>query len=418
MNPTPDRAVDTRPLRAVALATAAVFLLNGSVVTAWISRLPATRDRLNADPRTLGLILLMAGLGALLAMPVAGRVSGRIGSKPVVITTALVSGVALVLMSLAPNAVLTGATLFLFGATYGSWDVAMNIQGSHVDRRAGRDYMPRYHACWSLGSIVGAALGALAAAVGIGLTVHFTIAAVVAVVLTVVVVLRWYTDDRDPIHDDSPVAHAKRGRLFTRRIALIGVIMLCGVFIEGAAADWLAIYLHDDRGASQSVAALGFAVFATAMTLSRFAGTGVIDRFGRARAVRAAGGLAALGITAALALPGLPGALLGVLFWGAGTALVFPAAISAGGESPGRPADSIAAITTIGYGGFLLGPPLIGLVAGQVGLDRALWVLPVLGVTIAVLSPAVASPSPSSSARAPGAPPTVEAGDLREVARE
>jgi len=389
--------------RRAALATAAVFALNGTVIAAWISRLPATRDRLEADPRTIGLTLLTLGLGSLVAMPFVGRLAHRFSSGPVVIVTSVVSGLGLVAAALAPTVVTTGLALFAMGTCYGSWDVAMNIQGSYVDRRAGRDYMPRYHACWSVGAIVGAACGALAAGAGVALGVHFAVAAAVAVSLTIVIVLREYLDDREPdevvVADGADPASGgvRKARLLTRRIVLIGVITLCGTLLEGSAADWVTLYLTDDRAQTQSAAAFGYTVFAMAMALSRFGGTPVIARLGRGRAVRIAGVLAALGITAALALPAMPGILIGIALWGVGTALVFPAAMSAGGEQPGRAADAIAAVSTIGYGGFLIGPPLIGLLAQQVGIGTALWILPALAIGIVILAPVVASPKPVTS---------------------
>jgi len=402
--PTYDDTVLPHGPRRAALATAAVFALNGTVIAAWISRLPATRDRLEADPRTIGLTLLTLGLGSLVAMPFVGRLAHRFSSGPVVIVTSVVSGLGLVAAALAPTVVTTGIALFAMGTCYGSWDVAMNIQGSYVDRRAGRDYMPRYHACWSVGAIVGAACGALAAGAGVALGVHFAVAAVVAVSLTIVIVLREYLDDREPdevVVDsdgaDPATGGVRRARLLTRRIVLIGVITLCGTLLEGSAADWVTLYLTDDRAQTQSAAAFGYTVFAMAMALSRFGGTPVITRLGRGRAVRIAGVLAALGITAALALPAMPGILIGIALWGVGTALVFPAAMSAGGEQPGRAADAIAAVSTIGYGGFLIGPPLIGLLAQQVGIGTALWILPALAIGIVILAPVVAPPGPRES---------------------
>jgi fucose permease len=267
--------------------------------------------------------------------------------------------------------------------------------------------MPRYHACWSLGGLIGAGLGALAAAAGMALTLHFTIAAVVAGAGTVLITRRWYLDDREPSAapaqpddvvatgsaapdaDDVAVA-AARTRLLSTRLVLIGIVTLGTVLLEGAAADWIALYLTDERGTTESVAALGYATFALAMAAARFSGTAVIDRLGRSRAVLISGVLATAGVITTLAVPGVGGALVGILMWGLGVALVFPAAMSAGGETPGRAADGIAAVATIGYGGFLLGPPLIGLLANEIGLGTALWLLTAMGVAIAVLSPAVA----------------------------
>jgi MFS family permease len=385
--------------RRAAYATAAVFALNGSVIAAWISRLPATRDRLDADPRTIGLTLLTLGLGSLVAMPFVGRLAHRWSSGPVVIVTSIVSGLGLVGAALAPGVVTTGMALFVMGTCYGSWDVAMNIQGSYVDRRAGRDYMPRYHACWSVGAIVGAAFGALAAGADIALSVHFTVAALIAVGLTIVIVLREYIDDREPdevvVHEDGADTDVSKARLLTRRIVLIGTITLCATLLEGSASDWITLFLTDDRDQTQTAAALGYTVFATAMALSRFGGTPVIARLGRGTAIRIAGVLAGVGVAAALTLPAMPGILIGIALWGTGTALVFPAAMSAGGEQPGRAADAIAAVSTIGYGGFLIGPPLIGLLAQQIGIGHALWILPFLAIGIVVLAPVVAPPKPS-----------------------
>lgn len=375
--------------RSLALATASVFLLNGLVISTWLSRLPATKARLDADPRTIGLVLLMSGLGSLVAMPWVGPLAARWGSRRIEVVTSISTGVLLLLMALAPNPITLGALLFVFGAGLGSWDVAMNIQGSHVDRAAGRDFMPRYHACWSVGAFVGAALGAGAAALGLPLVVHFGLAALVSVGGTLLIIARWWDDDRD----DSAEQGSEHGhRLFTRVLVLIGVLTLCGTMLEGAAADWVAIYVSGDRGQADSVAAFAYAVWAVAMAASRFSGTTLIARLGRARAVRIAGLCATAGVASVLALPGIAGIVLGLVLWGAGVALVFPAAMSAGGEQPGRAADGIATVSTIGYGGFLLGPPLIGLLANEIGLATALWVLVPLGVAIAVLAPVVSPP--------------------------
>ena len=388
----------THVSRAQAVATAAVFALNGSLIAAWISRIPATRDRLGADPRTLGLVLLCIGLGSLVAMPLVGRAANHYGSGRVVKVTAVVAAAALSAAATAPSVLTTAVALFVFGAGLGSWDVAMNIQGSFVDRSLQRDYMPRYHACWSVGLGIGTAFGALSARADISLPVQFTVAAVVAAGGAVAIVARWYVDDREEhpepaaVGADGTARPSGTSRLFTRRIVLIGVITLCGTLLEGSAADWLSLFLTDDRDLAASTAALGYAVFAVFMAASRFAGTPVISRLGRSLAIRIAGVLAALGVAATLTLPSFPGILVGVAFWAIGTALVFPAAMSSGGEQPGRAADAIATVSTIGYGGFLIGPPLIGLLAQQIGIGHALWILPALGAGVALLAPVVAPP--------------------------
>jgi predicted MFS family arabinose efflux permease len=389
-----------RRLRRAALATALVFAVNGFLLASWVSRLPATRDRLGASAAELGLALLAPGFGSLLSMPFSGRWCRRFGSRAVIAATTVVASVTLAALAVVPTLVALGLTLFVWGSFYGSWDVAMNVHGSAVEQRAGREWMPRYHACWSVGGIAGAGCGALAAHAGIPLAVHFGAVAVLCTVL-VMVALRSFIEDRSPqpervraaFHSprEGPKQVRDRPRVLTGRLLLVGVVTLCATTLEGAAADWLALYLTDERGATASLAAAGYAVFAVAMAGGRFSGTTVAERLGRHGAVRAGGLVSFAGVLLTVLGPGLVSAYVGAALWALGVCLVFPAAVSAGGESPERPADAIAAVTTIGYGGFLLGPPLIGLLAEQAGLGRALLVLLVLAGGITALAPAVRS---------------------------
>jgi fucose permease len=382
-------------LTGAALATAVVFFASGAAFATWVSRLPATRDRLDVSTAALGLALLMPGLGSLATMPFTGRLCQRFGSRAVVTGMALPAVALLAVLARLPSIVSVGAALLVWGALYGSWDVAMNVHGSAVELAAGRAWMPRYHASWSVGGITGAGLGALAAKAGLGVSAHFAIAAGV-LAAALVVALRFFVDERslaateDPAPDssDDRAQRERKTRLITVNLVLIGVVTLCGTCIEGAAADWLALFLTDERAASDSIAAGGYTIFALAMATSRFLGTPIIERIGRAGAVRIAGFVTGAGILVAVLAPGVAGSYAGAFLWGAGVALVFPAAMSAGGEVPNRSADAIAAVSTIGYAGFLVGPPLIGVLAEHVGLGEALLVLLVLAAGIAVLAPA------------------------------
>lgn len=377
-------AVDPR-LRQAALATGMVFALSGGLGATWVARLPTVRDQLNTDTAALGLALLCMGLGSILAMPMTGQLCARFGSRTVVAVTAVPASAFLVCLALAPNVVVLAFFLLCMGACYGAWDVAMNIQGSYVERSADRPWMSRFHACWSVGSIVGAGLGALAAWAGMGVATQFTLVATL-IALGVLLALRSYVDERAP----GPLATdpEKAGRFVNRRLVLLGLITLCGTCIEGAAADWLGLHITDDLAGTAAIAAAGYAIFATAMTVVRFAGTPLLTRLGRVRTLRLAGTVSGTGILVAALAPAVPLALLGGAIWGLGIALVFPSAMSAGGETPGRSAAGIATVATIGYGGFLLGPPLIGLLGHRIGLDNALLSLVVLAVGIAALAPA------------------------------
>jgi predicted MFS family arabinose efflux permease len=385
-------------LRRAALATALVFATSGFLLAAWVVRLPATRDRLGASAAELGLVLLAPGFGSLLSMPFSGRLCRRFGSRLVVAITTVAASALLVALAVVPTLVALGVALFAWGSCYGSWDVAMNVHGSAVEQRAAREWMPRYHAFWSVGGIAGAGCGALAAHAGIPLALHLAAVAVLCTLL-VAASLPSFVEDRtgrDRPEDRVPdaVHRPPRSRVLTGRLLLVGVVTLCATTLEGAAADWLALYLTDERGATASLAASGYAVFAVAMAAGRFSGTAVAERLGRHGAVRAGGLVSFAGVLLTVLGPGLAAAYAGAALWAVGVCLVFPAAVSAGGEAPERPADAIAAVTSIGYGGFLLGPPLIGLLADRVGLGRALLVLLVLAAGIATLAPAVRSRRP------------------------
>lgn len=389
-----DLGIDRRRLTRAALATALVFAVSGAVMATWISRLPATRERLHASPAQLGLVLLFAGAGSLVAMPSTGWLCRRWGSRAVVAATALPACVALAPLAVAPSLPALAVALFAYGGVYGAWDVSMNVQGSTVDRLAGRAWMPRYHACWSVGTIAGAGLGALAARAGAPLLAHFAVAAALALAL-VLLGLRFFVPDGQPAAG-AGVREPRRTpglpALLSRRLVLIGVIALCAVIVEGAAGDWLAIYLVSDRGTPDWLGAAGFATFAVAMTAGRFSGTAITDWLGRQGAVRAGGLLGVAGVVCTVAGGWLPLAFVGAALWALGVCLIFPAAISAAGETPGRPADAIAAVSTAGYGALLVGPPAVGLLADHAGLGHALLALVLLAAAISALAPAVRQP--------------------------
>jgi len=376
--------IDYVRLRRAALGTALVFTAAGTVTGAWASRLPSIRDRIDATAGQLSLALLAMGIGSVLAMPVAGYACRWFGSRQVTLVTVAIGCSAFVAAGFAGSLTVLIGVMFVFGIVFGSWDVSMNVQGSAVDLRASRDWMPRYHACWSAGTVLGAASGALAARVGLSVQVHFSLAAAVAAAACLVGI-SMYIEERATPDPETTSAATPRRRVITRQLLLI---TLSATTIEGAAIDWLALYLADDRGVSHASAALGFTVFATAMALGRFAGTPVNARLGRDVAVRIGGLLSIAGLLLTVLPPVLAVNYVGAVLWGLGTCLVFPAAVSAAGETA-RPAEAIGVVTTLGYGAILVGPPLIGGLADQIGLGRALLSLLVLGTAVAVLAPAV-----------------------------
>jgi predicted MFS family arabinose efflux permease len=366
-----------------------VFAANGGLFATWVSRLPAIRDDLGATERGLGFALLFVAVGSLIAMPLSGRLVAAAGARRVMLACIVVASVSYPALALAPDLVVLSAFLLVLGAAVGVWDVAMNVSAHAVEMHARRTLMPGFHAGWSIGTVTGAGIGALAARVGLDPAVHFALCSLVLGATTAWLV-QWMPD-RAPEPDAADAAgehHVPaRGALARdRRLIGLGFMTFCAAWAEGSANDWLALMLTDDRDASGALAALGFAVFAAAMTLGRAAGNGVVESIGRVRSLRIGAVVSAVDVIVLLTVPVLGVAYAGAMLWGLGIAVAFPLAMSAAGETPGRGPSAIATVATIAYAGFLVGPPLIGTVAHSVGLDRALWVVAALTAGIFVLA--------------------------------
>jgi MFS family permease len=381
-----------RPSRA-RFAVTSLFLAHGFVFGTWVARIPAVQGELDLGEGELGAALLCLTLGAVLAMPVAGWIVAREGSRAtarqaVVLFAGLLPGLAL-----APSLVLLALALLLFGAAAGALDIAMNAHGIEVERRYARPILSSFHAGWSFGGLVGAGVGALAAWAGVGLLPHFTAVAVVigaSGLLASAALL--------PAGADRPESPPRFARP-PRQLLALAALAFCGLFAEGAAADWSAVYLAGPLDAGAGVAALGFAAFSVAMAGFRLLGDGLTTRWGPVALMRRGGLLAGAGLAAALLIGDPAAALIGFACMGAGLAAVVPVAFRAAGSLAGVPAGAgIAALTTVGYTAFLVGPPVIGFVAEVAGLPLA------LGIVVVLLGVLTALAAEAQPARALGAP--------------
>jgi MFS family permease len=357
------------------VAVAAVFILNGWAFASWVSRMPAVRDELGLTPGRVGLLLLCLSGGTLLALPLSGVVVGRIGAARTVLLATVVASGGLALMSLglttaAVPAVAVG--MFTYGAGTSSWDVAMNVEAADVERRLERTVMPRFHAGFSLGTVGGAAAGALCARFDVTLSVQLLVT--VAVLLVAVpAAVRSFHPVADTGQDHAPftaVLHAWR----EPRTLAIGVLVMAFALCEGVANDWVALALVDGYGAGEAVGAAGFGIFVAAMTTGRLLGGGLVERYGRVVVLRVTAALVVLGVLAVVLSPGLPGALVGAACWGVGASLGFPLGMTAAAEDESRSAARVSVVSSIGYTAFLGGPPLVGLLADQVGVRDAILV--------------------------------------------
>lgn len=379
-------------IQTAAWAVFAIFVLNGFNFASWASRLPALRDALQFSESAMGVLLLSLAVGSMVALPMSGWIMQRLGARRTVLVFAAVNVAGYLAAATAIEQDSTLAlriALFLAGAGTGVWDAAMNLEGAVVEQRLGRSIMPRLHAGFSLGTIIGAGAGAAMAWLEVPLTLHLAVA-VVASFVGVVLAVRRFLPEEVVLPTAQPGEDRERTSVFSAwlepRTLLIGLVVLAAALTEGAANDWISLAVVDGLDQDNAVGAVGLTVFLVAMTGTRLVGTAVLDRLGRVAVLRLAGGLAFVGLALFALVPNLPLALVGVVLWGMGAALGFPVGMSAASDDPVRAAGRVSVVSTVGYTAFFVGPPLIGLLAEHVGYRHALLVILVpiaLGLLVA-----------------------------------
>ncbi len=382
-------------VRAGVRGTYIAFAGSGFAFANWASRIPQVREHLHLTPARLGLVLFAIAAGSLLALPAAGVVVHRLGSRRAVasMTVPLSLGLAIAAVGYLTGPVLVVIGLFLFGFANGTWDVAMNVQGALVERHLGRSIMARFHAGWSLGTVAGALLGALMVALGVPVTAHLLVVAA-GTCAVVAWGTRSFVDDAAGV-DPADGTTGRRSALAAwrePRTVLIGVFVLAFSFAEGTGNDWISVAAISGYGVPAAVGTLGFALFLSAMTVGRWFGPALLDRYGRVPVVRLLAALAIAGVLLFVFAPVTPFAFLGAVLWGAGSSLGFPVGMSAGADEPRLAAGRVSVIASIGYCAFLGGPPLVGFLGDEVTVLRAVTAVAVLLAVAALVSSAVASP--------------------------
>jgi MFS family permease len=400
--------------RRVRAAVTAFFAFDGFVFATWAVRIPAVKAATGASPAELGVALLGVSGGAIATMALSGMLCRRFGAVRVLLVGSAWLSLALLLPAFARSAVALGLALVVFGIGYGCVNVAANTVAVDVVAVLRRPVMPSFHAAWSLGGLTGAAVGGLLAP-HLSPLPHFVIAALLGLTMTVLAGRVLITTalpaatmpaEGDPgaVDDEigsgtagagtvaSPGTAAGAGMTVTaasadrvlvwRVVLLLGILAACSTYGEGSVTDWGALRLHG-LGAGAGLAAIGYAAFALAEAGGRLAGTWLLARFGQ-RAVLVSGGLATCaGMLCAALAPSIPVVVAGFALAGLGVANAFPAAMSRVGLLAGP--HGVAVASTLGYGGFLLGPPVIGFLTAGVGLGPALTTVSALALVSAAL---------------------------------
>ncbi|EFE70676.1 MFS transporter [Streptomyces viridosporus] len=365
-------------VRRARYAVATVFAVHGAVTGSFATRVPWIQDHAGVGAGQLGLALAFPALGASVAMPLAGRISHRFGARAALRGLIALWTLALVLPSLAPNMLTLCLVLFVYGATAGMSDVAMNALGVEVENRLDKSIMSGLHGMWSVGALVGSAAGTLAAHLGADARLHHVLAA--AVLTAVGVTACAWVLDLQPAEDEEP---PPRFALPPRSALLIGAIGFCAVFAEGASLDWSAVYLRDRLDASAGLAAACTTGFTLTMAIARIAGDRVVDRYGAVRTVRASGALAVLGGLLIVLARHPAMAMGGFALMGLGIAVVVPLCFAAAGRSGPNPSLAIAGVATITYTSGLIAPSAIGLLAQATSLMVSFVLVTVLSCGLA-----------------------------------
>ncbi|MDG9706836.1 MFS transporter [Streptomyces sp. DH10] len=362
------------------------FALDGFVFAGWVVRIPAIKEQTGASASALGLALLGVSAGAVVTMVLTGRLCRRYGNHRVTVACAVLLSLSVALPPLTHSALALGLVLLVFGAAYGGINVAFNSAAVDLVAAMRRPIMPSFHAAFSLGGMIGAGLGALVAG-SLSPARHLLLLTVVGLLVTAVAgptLLR--QKPPEPPERERPAEGAAPRRLDgrTRGLVLVfGLIAGCTAYGEGALADWGALHLEEDLGASPGAAAIGYSCFALAMTVGRLTGTTLLERLGRTRTVVAGGATAAAGMLLGSLAPALWMALLGYAVTGIGLANLFPVAVERAGALAGP--SGVATASTLGYGGMLLGPPAIGFMADWFSLPAALTSVAILAAVAAAI---------------------------------
>ncbi|MFN2173875.1 MAG: MFS transporter [Candidatus Promineifilaceae bacterium] len=361
-------------LTSARLAVLAAFFFNGLILATWVSRIPAVQSKLDMSEGTLGFVLMGISVGVIVALSMAGGLVGRFGSKTM--TMAGVIGLCFVmpLPALMPNTAALFAALFIFGAFLSTMDVSMNSQAVVVEGLAGKHLMSSFHAFFSIDGLAGALLGAGFVALGVSILNHFLILALFSLLVMLFFGRFLVQDSGEPEGEGGGIF-----RLPPHPLWALGAVAFCVAIGEGSMGDWSGVYLAEVIRTTEAFAALGFAAFSATMTLGRLAGDWLVVRFAPVNVVRYGGLLASLGLLTAVFSHNEYVVLLGFAAVGAGVANGIPLAFSAAGKFPGMAAGAgIVGVATIGYAGFLAGPPLIGLVAEATSLRVAFFLAALL----------------------------------------
>lgn len=388
----PSRPPVDRQTRNARAAVAALFFTNGALFANILPRYPEIKAHLGLANVEYGLAVASFPLGALLAGLAAAGLIRRFRSSRVAVAGTALTGVGIAAAGFAESWGVLALTLLLAGAMDSLTDVGQNSHGLRVQQLYKRSILNSFHAVWSVGAMTGGLMGGAAVALDIPRSVHLSLNGVLWIVVALFS-YRFLLKGPEPTEIIEVAPATGESRPVIRRtapfitLAALVIIAVGGTLVEDAGSTWAAVYLSGALGAGVSIAALGFVALVGAQFIGRLLGDGLVDRFGQRTVARAGGAIVFLGMGLALTFPTVAGTIIGFGFAGFGVATLVPAAMQGADEIPGlRPGTGLAAVSWLMRAGFLLSPPIVGLIADNVGLRAGLFVVPLAGLLVIVLS--------------------------------
>ena len=361
------------------IAVGAMFFMAGLCFSSWASRIASVQQQLGLSFAALGGILIAIPIGLMASLPFSGWIITKIGSKRLLVGALTVYGCTLVSLGLAQNSIQLFSCLLLFGFSSNTVNISVNTQAVAVERRYAKPIMASFHGLWSLAGFAGAGIGSLMIAEKIDPFHHFVIISV-TIIISILVAIRSLNDDKS----------TGSGQVFVMpdsSLIQLGIIAFCSMICEGTMFDWSTIYFRDVIHPSKELIGIGFTSFMLAMASGRFVADWFAHRFGLKTILMVSGSLTACGLLTTVIFPFLIPSICGFILVGLGVSSVVPMIYSAAGKSKTMaPGVAIAAVSTIGFFGFLFAPPLIGFIASLATLRASFLLIAFMGVSVVVVS--------------------------------
>jgi MFS family permease len=368
-------------MRAHRIAASSYFFIAGLTFATWASRIPDIQGKLHLNDAGLGAVLFALPVGLMVSLPLSGWLVSTFGSRKMVLAGALLYPLLLIPLSVADSVLQLTSALFLFGLASNLVNIAMNTQAVGVEKIYRRSVMASFHGLWSLAVFAGALTGTLFVSAGLAPVIHFSIVAVVACLLAIMSYKFALPGDANTGLRQKMIVKPGKG------ILLLGLIAFCSMLCEGAMADWSGVYFKKIVEAPKPLITLGYVAFSSTMAMGRFAGDWLVMKYGVKKMLQLSGILITTGLIVAVFFPNLFSATAGFLLVGFGVSSVVPVTYSIAGKSSSMPASTaLAAVSTIGFLGFLIGPPLIGFIAQGISLRWSFALVALLGFGTSLLA--------------------------------